>query len=186
MIVPTQQLAGLYPNADDGMRQRIADAANLVNTQAVPQSVTAHFEVDDSLAMRGYIPSGQDIRRHLAGCREIAVCACTLGAQIDRLLERMKLTDLSLAYLVDQAASLAVENLAEREWRKVLNKARQEHKACTTRYSCGYGDYLLEDQRALLTLCGADKALRITVNEGGMMYPTKSITFLAGIHKDEV
>ncbi len=180
-LVSAEEIGRRYPNADEDMLQRIRRAVALVNEQAHPQGVQAHFDVDDSLCLCGYTPSGKDVKAHLAGSTAVVVGVCTIGATIDRLIERTKVSDLATAYFVDLAASYAVENLAERECARLGQQCRQEGLLCTTRYSCGYGDFDLRDQPTLLALSGADKAMRIQVNDGGMMYPTKTITYMVGL-----
>jgi hypothetical protein len=170
--VTVTQIARLFPNADEALTERIERAVDLTNRAAVPNQVTAHFSISGELNLNGFVPAGQDIRRHLEGADAVVVGVCTLGAGIDRLLEKTQLSDLACAYLLDIAASIAVENVAEEMWQTLKAQAESQGKSVTTRYSCGYGDF---------DLSGADKALHIQVNEGGMMYPTKSITFLVGI-----
>lgn len=180
-LVSAAQIAALYPNADEAMQLRIERAVEMVNQNAVPRSMQAHYEVDDTLDINGFVPRGQDIRRHLAGATQVIVGVCTIGAAIDRVLERLKVGDLATAYLVDVAAGWAVENLAERDCADLKQRAEAEGYRVTTRYSCGYGDFDLSGQKPLLQVTGAGKALGIQVNEGGMMYPTKTITYLVGL-----
>lgn len=40
---------------------------------------------------------GSDLTRHLQGCDEVLLLAATLGAEVDKLLRRMELTDIALA-----------------------------------------------------------------------------------------
>ena len=83
--------------------------------------------------MRGFVPAGKDIKKHLSGSEIVIVGACTLGADVDRLIERTKIIDLATAYLVDQAASYAVENLAERTCRDTKAAMAADGYRCTTR-----------------------------------------------------
>jgi len=180
-LVSSAQILRLYPQADEALSERIRQAVKLVNETASPHALQAHFDVVGDLEIGGFVPAGKDIRRHLAGAGEVVVGVCTLGAGIDRLIETLEVADLALAYVLDVAASIAVENIAERECRALEKRMDEAGMRCTSRYSCGYGDFDIAGQKDLLRISGADKAFRIQVNEGGMMYPTKSITYLVGI-----
>ena len=175
-----EQMTRIYKGADEDMQARIRRAVAAVEENAACNYLAAHFLYTDEGVLGGFTLPGQDIRRHLAGCKEVYSVVCTLGAGIDRLLDKLKITDLSAAYLVDVAASLYVEQLAENSWAELCEKARRQGLSATTRYSCGYGDFDLSAQKQLLKLSGADVRFFIKVNEGGMMYPTKSITYLCG------
>lgn len=179
--IDSAQLARLFRGADQDMSARIDRATLAVNEAAHPAHVTAHFALDEGRRLGGLTLEGESIRCHLEGCREVVVGVCTLGSEIDRLLERLQLSDLALAYLVDLAAGLAVDNLAEATWRDVCRNGETAGLRVTTRFSCGYGDFPLSQQGDILRLSGADRTLRIQVNAGGMMYPTKTITYLAGL-----
>lgn len=180
-VVTVEQILRLYPRADEALEERVRQAVDLVNKTATPYSLLAHFDLGENCEIGDFCPAGKDIRRHLAGATSAMVGVCTLGAAIDRLIDTLEVSDLALAYVVDLAASIGVENLAERECKALEERLQKTGETCTTRYSCGYGDFDLAGQKDLLHISGADKALHIQVNEGGMMYPTKSITFLVGI-----
>ena len=166
------------------MINRISRAVDLVNDFSSPRFIKASFPLDDTFVIGGVALSGNDIKNHLKDCVEVYVGVCSLGEGIDRLIERLKITDLSSAYLVDIAASIAVENLTEESWKSIADNAKKRGLTSTTRYSCGYGDFDLSQQKDLLDISGAANALFIKVNDGGMMYPTKSVTFLCGLKKD--
>ena len=58
---------------------------------------------------------------------------------------------------------------------------QQETLPLTTRFSPGYGDFSLEHQPALLSLLDTQRRIGLTLSEGGMMLPTKSVTAIVGI-----
>lgn len=184
-LVNKEDLLKLYKGADEEMQSKISRAVDLVEKTLSANDVLAEFDVGKDLILGDLVPTGKDIKEHLKGCFKVFIGVCTLGVEIDKLIERLKITDLSTAYLVDIAASFAVENYTERVWQGIKENAEKHGKRCTTRYSCGYGDFDLSQQKDILKVSGADKRLFINVNEGGMMYPTKTITFLCGIKEND-
>lgn len=180
-VISVERIRRLYKGADETLTARIEKAVDLVNEAADPKEMTAHFEVGEDLLLGDFCPAGNDIRKHLEGATAVVVGVCTLGANVDRLLETLQVKDLATAYIADIAASYAVENLAESIWQRLKAEAESRGETCTTRYSPGYGDFDLGGQKDLLRIAGADKALNVRVNDGGMMYPSKTITFLVGV-----
>ena len=178
-LVGEEDLIKFYKGADNDMSARISRAVSLIEEVSAPRSLLSRFDFDGE-RIGSVLLSGNDVKRHLKGCSEVYVGVCTLGIGVDRLLEKLNVTDLSIAYLADIAASIAVENLTEERWRELKRKGEERGLECTTRYSCGYGDFDLSQQADILRVSGGDRNLGITVNDGGMMYPTKSVTFLCG------
>ena len=103
-LVEVKDLLRIFKNADDDMISRLSKAVDLVEECAEPRFLKAHFSLDETFTLSGLTLAGEDIKRHLKGCEEVYVGVCTLGANVDRLLEKLKITDLSTAYLVDIAA----------------------------------------------------------------------------------
>ena len=56
---------------------------------------------------------GSDLTRHLQGCDEVLLLAATLGAEVDKLLRRMELTDIALAAAADALASVLLEQICD-------------------------------------------------------------------------
>ena len=56
---------------------------------------------------------GSDLTRHLQGCDEVLLLAATLGAEVDKLLRRMELTDIALAAAADALASVLLEQVCD-------------------------------------------------------------------------
>ena len=56
---------------------------------------------------------GSDLTRHLQGCDEVLLLAATLGAEVDKLLRRMELTDIALAAAADALASVLLAQVCD-------------------------------------------------------------------------
>lgn len=54
------------------------------------------------------------------------------------------------------------------------------------RFSPGYGDWRLEDQRQLLMLLDCAKRIGLTLTDGYMLTPIKSVTAVIGLTEDTV
>ena len=75
---------------------------------------------------------GSDLTRHLQGCDEVLLLAATLGAEVDKLLRRMELTDIALAAAADALASVLLEQVCDgpRELNDALCLAADTVRGC--------------------------------------------------------
>lgn len=125
--------------------------------------------------------TGADIYKHLSGCDKVYSFVATLGHGIDRIIKTYQLTDMSLSYYLDALAGLFVEKLCDFVCRVIAKK--EVGKDITQRFSCGYGDFPLDTQKDILKLLDAEKQLGVTLSEGGMMIPFKTVTAVLGVGK---
>ena len=78
--------------------------------------------------------------------------------------------------------AIAVEEVAEAVDDIIKQKAKVAGYKTTKLFSCGYGDWQIENQDEILRLLDADK-IGVTVNEVHHMIPRKSITAVLGWEK---
>ena len=126
--------------------------------------------------------TGSDIAEHLATAHEVALFACTLGADIDRELQRLALTDALEQVIFDAAATALIERAADAAEASIRAYAAQAGAYTSWRYSPGYGDLPLNVQRPFLNTIDATRQLGITLTPSNLMVPTKSVTAIVGIH----
>jgi hypothetical protein len=55
----------------------------------------------------------------------------------------------------------------------------------TARYSPGYGDFPLSEQRHIFALLDVTRRIGVSLTEGGLMLPQKSVTALIGLGAPE-
>lgn len=124
---------------------------------------------------------GNDIAKHLEGCDAVYYFCATVGAEVDMTIERLKLTDLTLAYAVDLCAGLWVDAYCDELEERQRRMLAQKGLTLTSRFSCGYGDLPLSSQADFIDALKADKFLGIRLTAGGMMIPSKTVSAVAGI-----
>lgn len=143
--------------------QRIERAVREVEEMSVFQYLYAHYTEPMSfmLANPAYM-------EHLSGADGYLLCATTLGAQIDRHLKRLQLTDMTHAIVFDAAASAYLERCAD-EFERQLPYERLGFRFCP-----GYGGTSLEDSREIALRLRAER-VGITFLDSGLMVPLKSM-----------
>lgn len=169
--------------ADEELTRRMDEAAKRCLAIAEPRCVAVRLTLNEdfSLGETGFIPAGQDIRRHLLGCGEVYLMALTLGIGAERELMRLSAKSAGDALLFDTAASCAAESYADDVCADLeLSCGRR----LTTRFSCGYGDFPLESQREICRILRTDVRIGLCCDENFLLTPRKSITALAGITQE--
>lgn len=115
---------------------------------------------------------------HLSGADGYLLCATTLGAQVDRHLKRLQLTDMTNAVVFDAAASAYLEQRAD-EFERELPYEHMGFRFCP-----GYGGTSLEDSREIALRLRAER-IGITFLDSGLMVPLKSMMGIVKIGGSE-
>ena len=154
-------------------------AARLPGEENVKQKEADEGTTAADFGRERLILPGRSIENHLAGC-EMVLCAClTLGAEVDKYLERLQRESMLSALLFDALANAAVERLRgllEERAAADFPKLRPNWL-----FGIGYGDLPLALQRDVLRLTRAEEELGLGCSESLMLIPTKSVTGFLGM-----
>ena len=152
---------------------------------AQPRAVWRVFDYrpGEPLGGTAYIPEGEDVRAFLADCDQVILLAVTLGAGPDLLQRRRRLHDMSGALILDAAGSAAVENVCDKLGADLAAAFAPRH--LTDRFSPGYGDLPLNQQRWFFSLLDINRRLGVSLTESGLMVPQKTVTALVGVSDRE-
>lgn len=159
----------------------LRDCAAMLMKTAKPRAVWRAFALlpDGSLDGCAYRPRGEDIRALLRDCDRVILFAATLGAEADALLRRAQQRSMREAVLLDAAGSAAIENVCDNLCADLA--AALAPRFLTDRFSPGYGDLPLEDQRALFRALDVTRRIGVSLTESLLMLPQKSVTALLGV-----
>jgi hypothetical protein len=125
----------------------------------------------------GLLP-GEDLRRHLSGCREAVLLAATLSQGVDALLRRTQLCDLSRSLVLESCATAAIEEVCDRGEAVI-----RESYPGRSLYSPGYGDLPVTLQGELLALLDAPRQLGLCATGSSILTPRKSVTAVIGVRE---
>ena len=162
----------------DGELSRLE--ARLLET-ARPRLVWRVFALlpDGSLDGCAYTPGGEDIRKLLRESGQVVLFAATLGAEAEALQRRAQSRSMREALLLDALGNAAIENVCDNFCADLA--AAVAPRCLTERFSPGYGDLPLEDQRAFFQALDVTRRIGVTLTESLLMLPQKSVTALLGI-----
>ena len=153
-----------------------------IKARWVFEALTLDKAVDERVTFKDspVILHGRQIMKLLQRCERVYVMACTLGAQADRLIELKDFLSPTLGMIADACASSYIEtfcDLCQGEIEKELNPGEK----LTFRFSPGYGDLPLSDQKAVLWHLQAEKRVGLFLTERFLMTPRKSVVAILGV-----
>lgn len=128
--------------------------------------------------------AGQDIACLLQNAENCLLLATTLGGEVDGLIRRAEICDVSRALLLDACASAAVENLCEQLQNKLREYLQKQAVFLTARFSPGYGDLPLGCQAQFCATLDTVRSIGLTVSQSGLLLPRKSVTAVIGLLKE--
>lgn len=121
--------------------------------------------------------TSRDLARHLEGCREVLLLGATLGSKIDRAIRRLSLTSVAEGAAAQAVAASLIESYCD-ELQSEINTSNLSQRP---RFSPGYGDWNLEEQKLMLQALDCARKIGLTLTDGYMMAPTKSVTAVIGL-----
>lgn len=167
----------------DELERWIRDAGLLMHLKGVARRLpVVERSSSRTLLPEDVVFESHDLASFLDGCREIALIAATAGEDIIRAIQQATAEDrLTRGVVFDAVASETVD--AALDWitaylRQVL---RREDKAPRRgRFSAGYGDFTLENQKGIFELLELQR-IGVRINESFILIPEKSVTAVVGI-----
>ena len=156
---------------------------------AEPRAVQACFPLeimdDGVLSFGGLRVKSQSLLKNLSGCVEVCMLAVTIGAGVDRLIRQAEIGRMSEAIIYQAAGAAMVEEFCEQCNAEIRVSAQVRGLSCRPRFSPGYGDFALEHQRLFLQILNAAKRIGVCLSDSLLMTPSKSITAVIGLYKED-
>ncbi len=127
------------------------------------------------------ILESQVIARLLEQCQKAAVFLVTIGSHLEEMVHRLSKGGLVLqATVLDAVGSVVVEKVADFVQSRVGEVARTQGLAISRRFSPGYCDWDIGQQKAVFRAVNGN-SLGVCLTEGCLMLPRKSISGIIGI-----
>ena len=121
------------------------------------------------------------LARSLGGCEHAVLFAATLGIEADRQRIRAAANSPAKALVLDAMGSAAIEQFCD-ELSSEISSHYPSYRL-RPRFSPGYGDLALDVQKQLLSILDAQRRIGVTMTDGGLMVPQKSVTAIMGFAK---
>ncbi|WP_405382625.1 vitamin B12 dependent-methionine synthase activation domain-containing protein [Phascolarctobacterium sp.] len=121
--------------------------------------------------------TSRDLARHLKGCDSVLLLGATLGSKVDVAIRRLALGSVAEGAAAQAVAAALIESYCDEVQAKVDTGALQQRP----RFSPGYGDWDLAEQAKLFPVLNCAKQIGLTLTDGMMMAPSKSVTAIIGL-----
>lgn len=132
------------------------------------------------LSLSLFAGESRDLDWHLAPLYPGRFVRGDAGAETDRLLRRWSVQSMAKAAVGQAVCAVWLDDLCAAYCAGLLPQLGAG-EFLTPPFSPGYGDWSLAAQDRVLDLLQAPKRIGLTLTEGGMLVPEKSITALVGI-----
>lgn len=165
---------------DEALLNLIEELMDEVNKTVKPKSIYRIFDctvTDDALILENFEFKSKRLAENLKGCSKVAVLAATVGTEGDRLLRRYNSEGARLAVMQAVLAS-KIEEICDAVQENI---EKENHIKTRQRYSPGYFDLDISEQKKLFSLVEITKRCGISLTDTCQMIPTKSVTAFTGI-----
>lgn len=165
---------------DEALLNLIEELMDEVNKTVKPKSIYRIFDctvTDDALILENFTFKSKRLAENLKGCSRVAVLAATVGTEGDRLLRRYNSEGARLAVMQAVLAS-KIEEICDAVQENI---EKENHIKTRQRYSPGYFDLDIFEQKKLFSLVEITKRCGISLTDTCQMIPTKSVTAFTGI-----
>lgn len=136
---------------------------------------------EDALHLGFTQTASKGLMKNLEGCEEIIVLAATIGLEIDRLIRRYTRLSPAKALFFQAIGAERIESLCDAFCAELCESGLH----LRPRFSPGYGDLPLEMQQDIFRVLDCPRKIGLTLNESLLMSPSKSVTAIIGIAKEE-
>lgn len=124
---------------------------------------------------------GRQVCGYIKEATQAAVFLCTAGEDFTRMTNQLnEQGDIMEAYILDAIGSLTVEKAMDRIQESLKNEFGGKGFKISNRYSPGYCNWPLSDQKTLFNLIGENQT-GITLSDSCLMTPRKSVSGIIGI-----
>lgn len=167
----SQRMEKLMKKANNEIR-RIAEPKALFRISRVERE-------NGALLVSGQPLESEKLRKIFTPCYKAAVFLVTLGNNVDKLIQKTMKKRSHYGYVLDAAASVAAESMAA-YLQKYLKDKLDEEEMMTLRYSPGYCDWPLSEQKKIFKIL-PNEQIGVSISDNYLMDPRKSISGLMGI-----
>ncbi len=175
---------------DDGTLALIRDSFDELDQTAGRRIVYRIFDVlfqsGGCMEIGGFPVTSKDLGKNLRGCESVVVLGATLGPETDLLMRRYSLTDMAKTVVLQACGAAMLEEYLDEQQEEIRQEAAKQGLYVRPRFSPGYGDLSIRYQEMILRMLDAPKRIGLSMTDGNMLTPTKSVTALMGLSRQNI
>lgn len=170
--------------ADERICAMIQESFTELERAADPRSICRIFDMeqdaDGTIKAANMKLVSKSLSRNLKGCVRLVLFGATLGIGVDHLIRRSSVTDMSRAVILQACAAALLEEYCDKIQEEAGKELEKEKLYLRPRFSPGYGDFDIHYQEPIMRILDCAKTIGLSMTDGYMMTPTKSVTALIG------
>ncbi|WP_075720146.1 vitamin B12 dependent-methionine synthase activation domain-containing protein [Roseburia sp. 499] len=169
---------------DEQTEKMIEEVTAELERDSLPKSVYREYDckvVENQVRIGQYTVVSNHLAKNLQGCERAVILAATIGRAADLMIKKYSVVNMAKATVVQAAGASAIENYVDEVEDEIRKSAESRGLYLRPRFSPGYGDFPLECQKDIFQMLECSKRIGITLTEGNLMMPTKSVTAVIGL-----
>jgi len=174
--------------ADEKVTAIVKELCVVFAEKTIPKNVYGIWDGivnSSSVAVNGMTVKSEKLAKHLAGCCRAALLAATLGPEADTLIRRYSVLDMEKAIIAQAICAAMIEAYCDDIESEIGQKEELRGLYPTARYSPGYGDFDISHQKDIINLLNCDRRIGLTLTDGYMLIPSKSVTAIIGFAEEK-
>lgn len=158
------------------IEEQIDEAYSLIEPEGEYADIEIESVTEKEVIFKNFKIESKKLAEHLKNAKKATIIFATVGSKITE-----KTNNVLKDIIRDAIGSAAVEEVAEYLDNSAKNRAKLAKYKTLWRFSCGYGDWKLEDHKKLSEFA-KPKILKVLNN--GLMEPRKSVSAVIGWVKE--
>ena len=160
---------------EERIGQTVTESLHLIKPAGIYTTLSIKSVADTVVTDKITIRS-RDVAALLKPCPKLSLFIVTIGPLLE---QRAQESDALDSLILDTLGSIAAEEAANRINGAISSEAKEKGFKTTRRYSIGYGDWDVTQQKELVDLLDG-RRIGVTLTESSIMLPQKSITAVLG------
>jgi len=178
--------------ADERVSSLITELIELFTINIEPKSVYGIWDCQietPAVTFGSVTANSKNLAHHLIDCHSVVLLAATLGTQADMLIRQLSVQDMEKAVIANAVCAAMIEAYLDSLTKKIESELSQKSEFSglhpTSRFSPGYGDFDISHQKDIINMLDCQKRIGLTLTDGFMLIPSKSVTAVIGFSKEE-
>lgn len=173
---------------EEQTERMIEETAQELERSSMPKSIYREYAcevTEDSVKLGELEIRSRNLATNLKGCERAVLLAATIGRAADFMIKKYSVSNMAKATVVQAAGAACIESYVDEVEDIIRKDAAIRGLYLRPRFSPGYGDFALECQRDIFDMLECSKRIGVTLTEGNLMMPTKSVTAVIGLTTKE-
>ena len=175
--------AGVKGDVDEQTETLLNDCVALAQTAIMPRVCYRVYAANDLLAELGV--ESELLKNKLCKAKYAVVFGASVGVEADRLIMRFSNLSPAKSAMLQAVFTERIESVCDGFCAEIEKGCVEKGMRAGSRFSAGYGDFSIEKQTWFFKALDITKKIGVTLSDGLLMMPTKSVTAIVPIYLEK-